>query len=237
MNPARRFKRYKVDVMEINGRMVLAKYVRILNISIGGVALHTDKKLNMGIHYKLTIEGRGRTLKVIGMVVWSQLTESRKDLLGNVIPIYTSGMKFLDLSDEKISEIAAFIEEHGKEREKKAEIYKSSGARLYVRFNIIEPEKATLHFYESYRIKELSLSGMLAECDQALEIDNKIQMEIFLSEDKHINLLGRVVSFRTSAGKEAEMHDMGIEFIDMSEEDREKLKAFIHLLQIMDEGF
>ncbi|MEW6569859.1 MAG: PilZ domain-containing protein [Nitrospirota bacterium] len=199
--------------------------------------MQTDKKLNMGVHHKLTIEGRGRTLKATGMVVWSQLTESRKDLLGNVIPIYTSGMKFLDLSDEKISEIAAFIEEHGKKVEKKAEVYKSSRHRLYVRFNIMEPEKATLHFYESYKIKELSLSGMLIECDQALEIDNKIRMEIFLLENKHINLLGRVASYRLMTDRDPAMHEIGIEFIDMSEEDREKLNAFTHLLQFMGQEF
>ncbi len=76
--------------------------------------------------------------------MWSFLTKTEKDNLGNVIPIYTAGMQFMDLTDEKIKEISAFIETNCEEEEEKVEAYKKTGTRLYVRFSSIQEKEATV---------------------------------------------------------------------------------------------
>ncbi len=55
MKEKRRYKRFSVDSAEMDGNMVFAHAVKIINISIGGVALKADRKLNVGCEYTLKI--------------------------------------------------------------------------------------------------------------------------------------------------------------------------------------
>ena len=48
MEERRRHKRFSVDILEISGKMVLARYVKILDISIGGVSFKADRRLHIG---------------------------------------------------------------------------------------------------------------------------------------------------------------------------------------------
>jgi hypothetical protein len=230
MQNRRRYKRYKVDVIEINAKMVLAKNVKILDISIGGVCLKTEKRLNVGSEYTLKIEGKGRFLTVRGVVAWALLSGSLADSRGNIIPMYKAGMKFIDESDEKINEIVNFIEDHKRDVDKQVDLYKPSGGRLYVRICIEDPEKAVLNYYESYKVKSLSLGGMLIESEHSLEIESKLPMEIILNEEICIKFLGRIIHCLLVKNKDIEHYDIGIEFIEMSEKDREILGEFIRLL-------
>ena len=60
MQNKRRYKRFVVDILEINTRLTFARNVKILNISVGGVSLRVDKQLNIGSDYTLRIEGKGK---------------------------------------------------------------------------------------------------------------------------------------------------------------------------------
>jgi hypothetical protein len=102
----------------------------IENFSIGGVAFKTDKRMAVGSKYRLTIEGKDMVFTVTGKVAWSILKENIKDSVDNIIPIYITGMQFTDLVDEKIREIADFIEAHGGAEEKKEEECKKIGRTM-----------------------------------------------------------------------------------------------------------
>ncbi len=115
MKERRRHKRYRLDTTEINGRMVFATEVKILDISIGGVSLKADRRLNIGNEYVLKVENRDRFTSLKGVVVWSSLTGARDGAGGEVVPLYTAGMKFTGISAEKIKEVLAFIAYHSKE--------------------------------------------------------------------------------------------------------------------------
>jgi hypothetical protein len=230
MQNRRKHKRYKVDVMEINGKMVLAKNVKILDISIGGVCLQTEKSLNVGGEYILKIEGKGKVLTVKGTVAWALLSGSSVDSHGNIIPMYKAGMKFIDASNEKINEIVNFIEDHKRDVDKQVDLQRPSGDRLYVRICIEDPEKAVLNYHESYKVKSLSLGGMLIESGHSLEIESKLPVEMILNEEISIKLLGRIIHCLLVKDKDIEHYDIGIEFIEISEKDREILGEFIRLL-------
>ena len=101
--------------MEVNGKMLMARYVKILDISVSGLSLKADRRLNIGSEYTLDIEGKGTVLKIKGIVVWSILGESIETPRGDFIPVYKAGMKFTDVSEEKMKEIENFIELHKKE--------------------------------------------------------------------------------------------------------------------------
>jgi c-di-GMP-binding flagellar brake protein YcgR len=231
MQNRRQHKRYQVDVIEINGKIVLAKYVKILDISIAGVCLKTEKRLNIGGEYTLKMEGKGNVLTVRGTVTWVSLSESTVDSHGDIIPVYKAGMKFVDVSNEKINEILNFIEDHKRDIDKLVDLYGPSGRRLYVRICIEEPEKAVLNYHGSYKVKILSLGGMLIESEHPLEIESKLPMEIkTLTENSYIKFLGRVASCLLIKNKDIEHYDIGIEFIEMSENDREILVELIRVL-------
>jgi hypothetical protein len=236
MQDRRQHKRYRVDVMEINGKMVLANSVKVLNISVGGVCFQTEKSLNVGCEYTLKMEGKGRVLTVKGFVVWAILSGSLADSGGNIIPIYKAGMKFIDVSDEKINEIANFIEDHKKDVDKQVDLYKPNGHRLFVRICIEDPEKAILNYQGSYKVKNISLGGMLIESEHLLEIESKLPMEMILNEESSIKFWGRTINSLLVKDKDIEHYDIRVEFIEMSEKDKEILVKFINLCDAIDKN-
>jgi len=233
MDSTRRYKRFKVDVMEISGKMVLAKYVKINDISIGGVSLRTERMMRIGSEYALKIEGRERVLSVSGIVVWSLLGESIRDSEGNIIPLYTAGMKFTDGSFEKEKEIVDFLEANKRDADRKVDIKKPDGGRLYVRICIEDPGKAVMHFQENYKVINLNLGGMLIESEHALEIDSKLPMEMTLPDDRSILFQGRVANCRLIEQEDLVHYDIGIAFDDIPEQSGMKLREFIRLLDNM----
>ena len=96
MEEKRRFKRFSVDIMDINGKMILSTYVKILDISIGGISFKANRRLNMGGEYSLKMKSKGGELTVKGIIVRSALSESISDSWGNIVPVYSAGMQFTD---------------------------------------------------------------------------------------------------------------------------------------------
>jgi hypothetical protein len=236
MQNRRQYERYKVEAIEISGKMVLAKSVKIIDISIGGVCLQTEKRLNVGSEYTLKMEGKGRVLTVKGFVAWALLSGSSADSVGNIIPLYTAGMKFIDASGEKMTEIVNFIEDHKKDVDKRVDLYKPSGSRLYARICIEDPEKAELNYHGSYKVKDISLGGMLIESEHLLEIESILPMEVILNEEISIKFSGRIINFLLVKDKDIEHYEIRVEFIQMSEMDKKILAEFILLLDTIDKS-
>jgi c-di-GMP-binding flagellar brake protein YcgR len=143
-------------------------------------------------------------------------------------------MNFVDVSAEKVTEIVNFIEGHRRDADRQVNIFASSGLRLFVRIRIENPETAALDYH--YRVKNLSLGGVLIESVHALEIEKRLPMELTLAEGKSVTFLGRV-AFCLDAGDESgEHHDIGIDFSEISEKDKGILREFIASLKKTDEG-
>jgi c-di-GMP-binding flagellar brake protein YcgR len=83
---------------------------------------------------------------------------------------------------------------------------------------------------ESYGVKKISLGGMLIESESPLEIEERIPMEIILPGDIHIKFLGRIASSLKVSEVGTSRYNIGIEFIEMPEEDKKKLQEFILVL-------
>jgi hypothetical protein len=122
MDNRRRYKRYKVDIMQIDGRIILARHMEVLDMSLGGISLLIDRKIDIDSEFTLNIEGKGPPLLVDVIVVWSFLTEYKNNTEGSVLPLYKVGMKFNEPSDEKIQEIADFLEAHKKETDREKDL-------------------------------------------------------------------------------------------------------------------
>jgi c-di-GMP-binding flagellar brake protein YcgR len=229
MKDRRLHPRFTADILDMHGRSSYASNVRILDMSITGIALKTLSNLGVGSECILRIKGKDNTLTVKALVVWSSPGGSMTTPKGNPLPTYKIGMKFTDVSDEKMKEVADFIEKHRSEEDKKADVFALSGLRVYVRFRIEAPEQTTLISVKSHKILNISLGGMLMESSDALDIGSKLSLEITRSQNKSIKVLGRVASCMVLE----KGYHVGIEFLDMADKDREMLREIICLLENM----
>jgi Tfp pilus assembly protein PilZ len=227
MEDKRRFKRFTLNIHEINGKMLFATQVKVIDISIGGISIKANRRLNIGSEYSLKLEGM-KTISLRGSVVWSSLGESRGMPDGEVVPIYSAGLKFTNMSAEKTAELLSFIDSN-----KKEEVQVTGGTRLNVRFHINDPEKAILNFPSSYKVKKIGLGGMLIECVRDLEIESRIPMELSLRADNPVEFVGRVVSCQLTGSGVQRQYDIGIEFIELTGKERELLASFIDQRVVM----
>lgn len=225
--------RFIIESLDISGRIMFANKVEILNISVGGILLKTDKRLNIGTIYMLRLESKGKLLTLPCKVVRIELSESHKDSIGQSIPIYSAGMQFTNISNEQINAINDFLKGHviGYQKQEDTAMDKISDLRLYVRFLIKTPEHATIQCYDSYKVKDISMGGIRIESYYSLEIGEKQLMEIVFPGEKTVKFSGRVISCFLPGDKEPKQYDIGIEFLDMSDQDKDVFKYFVKSLK------
>jgi c-di-GMP-binding flagellar brake protein YcgR len=208
--------------------MISATEMKVVDLSISGISLKANRRLNIGSEYALKLEGR-TAVSLRGIVVWCSLIETRKMSDREMMPIYSAGLQFKNMSTEKTTELLKFIEDH-----KIGEVHVTGGARLNVRFHINDPEKAILNFSASYKVNSISLGGMLIECVQDLEIGSSIAMGLFIHNDKPVKFVGRVASCQVIDSSDQNQYRIGIEFLNLTEKDREVLTSFIDSTALTD---
>ena len=225
MQDKRRHKRFKLDLTEINGKMILADKVEIMDIGLGGVALKADRRLNIGKEYMVRLGDKGRQIDVRGIIVRSELSGIEERPNRGKVSIYTAGMMFKEGQADTVADFLRSFEQN-----------KNDGAsatldrRDAVRFHIITPREQILSFPAQFQVKEISLSGMRIQTEQPLEMENMIPMDLSLHADKPVNFTGRVVSCRMTEDKGQAHYDIGVEFKDLTDNDRTLLKIFIDYL-------
>jgi hypothetical protein len=167
-------------------------------------------------------------ISVKGSVVWSKISGTKKGSRDDVIPIYSAGMRFGDMTGEKTYELANFIERVTHATYEDAR--RLSGLRFNMRFPISAPGRALLGLSEHYRVRKLSLGGMLIESTGPLAIEDRIPMELFLPGERRIQFIGRIASSFAAPDVDPPNYDIGIEFFEMPDDDKSALKEFIFLL-------
>lgn len=217
----RRFRRFNVD--GIHGNMIFSSDINIVDISIDGASIQTTKRLNLDKEYNLKIKYRNTVLDLRGVVVWSVLSHTETKKTGEVVPVYKAGLKFTNMLTEKSSGLLKFIDENRTESIERR--------KLGVRFKVRNQEGALLDFPYEYHIKRLSLSGMLVEAERDFRADLRYDMEINLGSSK-ISLVGRIVNCVEFKADHGIKYDIGVEFMRMTEDDRNLLKEFLEVLEM-----
>ncbi len=227
MQDKRRHTRFKLDLQEMNGKMCLADKVEIIDISLGGVAIKADRRLNIGNEYSIKLGERGKQIEVRGIVVRSELCgfEERDD--GESVSVYAAGMRFRDGSAEKVAEFLGIIE-----HSKKEDVPAVLDRRCDIRFQIVAPGERILSFPAQFKVKDISLSGILIDTDQFLGPDSNIPMSLSLDGVNTVNFNGRVVFCRKMEDGEQAHHEIGVEFSDLTDKDKTLIKTFIDYLAL-----
>jgi hypothetical protein len=216
----RRYKRY--NVAGVRGNVRFLADLKLVNVSVDGAAIETSKRLDLNREYKFMIDYKGTPLEARGLVVWSRLVQGEKTKEGDVVPLYRSGVKFLDTLDEKTIDLMNFI---GDNRVRTPE--RRLGG---VRCKISRPQNMTVGYPYEYLVKEISLSGMQIETEHALDPDSRHEMELILN-DKVLTITGRIVTCVKAPSEKTAKYDMGVEFLEMPADVRELLSYFIDNLE------
>lgn len=231
MEDKRKYKRYKVDILEINGKISLAEKVEIIDISIGGVALKSDRRLNFGKEIMLKLVDKVNSIDVRGLVVRSELSGMEERPNGERAMVYRVGMMFKEGQSDKI---AQFLDSVGKNNKKEAPT--PVDRRRNVRFFIMTPHDKILSFPAQFTVKVISLGGMLIESDLAMTLESIIPMSLSFDTDKSVNFNGRIVSCKMLDNKTPEAYEVGVEFKDLTDEDNALVKSLIDYLAKKDPG-
>ena len=215
----RRAPRFVVEGLQ--GTMTSASQVEILNMSISGAAIRLDRNLRVGGDYSLRLEMNDTVLAVKGVVVWSVLSEIQKGREDETKPFYSAGMKFKDVLSQRLMELLEFIDQHKIVQENRL------GG---LRFHIDAPGKALLDVPQNYRVRVISLSGLLMETEQPLDLRESYPMEVTLESGETIRFTGRVAYCSDPADGAGKRYEIGVAFVDMPAGDRSRLGKFIETL-------
>lgn len=215
MSDKRRFPRFSVS--GVQGRVSFSTSVEIINLSLGGVAIKADRRLELGQEYVLRLDLEDRELEVNGVAVWSKLS-GLAEVDGGSVPEYSAGFRFTNVLTDKVQDLVDFIE-----RNKGGEEERVTG----IRFQIGRAETATLDTDEECQVKLISRSGMLIQSQRRFEVEATYSIKIVPPDREPIRFRGRVASQFESSQGFLTRYDLGIEFIEMSDEDRRRLESFI----------
>lgn len=230
MQNKRRHKRYRLDSMEINGKMSLVNRVEIVDISLSGASLKVDKKLDLGKEYLIRLGDREKRFDVKGVIVRSEVCGIEEKTSGNKADVYAAGMMFNGGQMDKLALFLYAIDQKKKMNAVAAE------RRLKVRFQITTPGENVLSYPAQFKVKTISLSGMLIQTDLPLEIESRLPMELSLRDDNQVNFIGRVVTCQMKEEGGRTYYEIGVEFMDVTEKDKVVLKAFTDNLAAMEAG-
>jgi hypothetical protein len=215
--------RFAVDDLDVQAAMTASTEAEIRDISAGGVSVVCSRNLGIGREYTLSFEvGRGTVVPVKAVVRWKMLMGSTKMSATSAAPLFLVGMEFKDALTEEESNILDVIKE----------IVDTKERRLRgVRFGIRSQERAIIDSVEIHSVKVISVGGMLVETNHELSAKDIFPMELILpDDDKPIYFRGRAVSSQQVKTRGVKHYRTGIEFVEMKQEDKTRLKAFLHFL-------
>lgn len=221
----RRHKRYNLELVEVNGRMSLADKVEIIDVSLGGVALRIDRRLNPGREYLLKLGDKAKSFDLKCIVVRSELSGFEEKANGERAMIYTAGMRFKENFSSQIADFFKSIE-----LVKKETVPSESDRRIDIRFQIHMPGEKILNYPAQFTVKDVSLSGIRILTDVSLAMQSVIPMRLALQDDNFVHFNGRVASIRMFEERGETRYDVGMELSDLSEEGAALLKSFIDYL-------
>lgn len=212
----RKHKRY--EVREVHGSLLYSTNVRIIDISISGVKIESDRRLDVTKNYTIKIPRGDDVLKISGKVIWCILTKSLDAVNGEHMPVYHAGLEFPDVFSEKGSDLVSFL---------KNNVIVQLEERLFGRFKFNPKEPVNLNCEYDFLVKTLSRSGMLIETEVLADRNSNFIMELAIGGRK-INFTGRVAHVKQIDGEgNRKIAHLGIQFIDLSVEARETLEQFI----------
>jgi len=224
----RRYERFAVEDMALHAKTLFATEVELLDVSMTGACIVAKKSLKIGDQHLLRLQNEGTALTLQGVVVWVTLSGSVKNAREEAVPVCRAGVTFKNVSSDKLVKLKDFMRTFGvPDGEKVRDEYPPTALRFRIKAN----ESAVLYYYKSSPVKKISLGGMLMEGYNGIKLEWRAPMALFLPNgNAPVKFRGRVASCIEIPGRRSKHYDIGVEFLDMPEDDRSRLSEFLHLL-------
>jgi len=209
----------RFEVTEVGGSLLYSMDCRIVDISISGIKIESDRRLDIGREYSIRVSHGDDSVRVVGSVVWCVLTRVIDADKGENVPVYRAGIEFKDIMSEKAGELERFMRQN---------VVIHLEERLFGRFKFNPQEPANLGCEYDFVVKTVSLSGMLVETEILADVDSVFDMELRI-RDQIILVRGRVAHAKQVGGEEnRNLVHLGIEFSDLMQDERDVLERFIN---------
>ena len=161
-------------------------------------------------------------LRLQGRVVWCQPVDPQRDAAGESVPTYHAGLRFDGILDPKGEKLLEIFREG---------VVLSFGQRLCTRFRLATPRPVNLDAEHELEVRKLSRTGMLIETELAAELNSECELEIQLAETQ-LRTRGRIAYLIDHPGDDDAQRrgphfQLGVEFLALSERDRETLDQFL----------
>jgi len=216
----RRSTRYGID--DATGSFKLAGQFRLIDISLNGLGLEGNLRLQKGQAYRGRVDWAGRSIEVRGRVAWTRLVGTAKGDGGDVLPVYQAGIEFELPIAEPHSDLRHLIEAATSFRR---------GDRLFGRYRATD-DATEVALDAEITIRKVSRTGMLIESPAAVEIGTVLPFD--LSFGGHLfQALGRVVTCEAQHEADAEeptSYAVGVEFEGLDEDARRTLAEVVENL-------
>lgn len=213
----RRHPRY--DVESVDGELKTLLEARLLDWSATGLSFESTSWLAPGQRFVLRIRDRSPSMAVDGRVAWSSLTGTLRDEVGDLQPVYRTGVELDPLSPRQARQMLTAFRHLGNQQ---WEEHRPG------RFAAPEPVPLVLELEYEMKVRRMSRSGMLLETGMAPHLESRLSLHVNL-EGRRIRSRGRV-AYRDSAAGDGHRVAMrlGVEFVDMSADDEHVLGEFLH---------
>jgi hypothetical protein len=221
---SRRHRRYEVENVE--GSFLFNLGVNIVNLSLAGMAVETHHQLRVGKCYPFKIDRESEQLQVRGTVAWCVLRRTERNGRGEVVPIYNAGVHFEEPPPERLEGLERFIEQN---------VILDVASPVSGRFRLGQQAKVELDDIVPFKVRKISLSGMLAETRLEAALESVLPVEISLANGLFA-AEGRVAYLCPVQGLAADdTFHLGIEFLDIGNASKIRLEEYIAFLVASDE--
>jgi hypothetical protein len=219
----RRYKRFRVNNMNIGAKTLFAMETKLLNMSVGGACINTEESLKETDKQLLRLN-ENRPVILPCSVVWERMIDNAAGSTEKSAPVYRTGVSFGGVPSDKRAKLRDFIGRSGSPCEQRAsDVYRP---RL-LRFDLHAHKKAVMYYTKTLPVKKIGLGGMLAELHRDVQPGKVFLMEISIpNENPPIRFRGRIASRIPMPDSKAGCFDVGIEFLDMSLADKYRLSKF-----------
>lgn len=211
----RRHKRYEVH--DVRGSLLFRTQVKIQNISVSGLAIETTERLKLGRTYSIHLSNAHDTLDLSGTIRWCRLSRTQTGAGGESVSLYEAGLAFEEVFTDKARSLLQFLEQH---------VILPLHQRITGRFHVETMGPVDIESRYDFEVLKISLSGMLVKTQLEPAVGSSFGMELGL-RGGFVPVSGRVAYVQRAGSKGDPVSELGVEFIDVREDARNALHAFI----------
>ncbi len=208
----------RFDVEGVDGSFLVSADVDVQNLSIAGMAVETSQCLAVGRRYVFTLRIGDDSVRIGGRIAWCVLGRGRRDEMGEMSPVYHAGVKFENMLSAHAEKLVNLLE--------KTAVLDVNN-RIFGRFHLASRKAASVDAGIDFDVRRISQGGLLAEIRGegrvSIGVGTCVPLEFGVGEtsveiDGKIAWVGNDTPGKTS---------IGIEFVDVQDEARKALDAYI----------